>query len=231
MSDNPLVVCVMLTNGSRPDMLERAIRCFHAQTYLNKALLVFHSGPDPFISPTYGVQVVWSPGVPRSIGELRNIANAVAEKDAAIIAHFDDDDWSAPQRLEEQVKHLQSSGAQVVGYREMLFCDSIPGQFCGAWLYRNPHPHYCIGTSLMYWASVWKDDPFPNRKTAEDTIWCLKRKCAAVSAGVMQPRMIASIHGGNTCSKIDPGKVEWTRVPKSDELCRRLMAYEANDAA
>ena len=36
------------------------------------------------------------------------------------------------------------------------------------------------------------------------------------------PRMIASIHGGNTCAAIKPG-VEWTRVLDWDAYCRKEM--------
>jgi hypothetical protein len=230
----PKAAAIMLTNGSRPGMLNRAVRCFRSQTYANKVLIVLNSGPDPFISPTEGVQITWSPGLRRSIGELRNLANKLAVDDGAeILLHMDDDDWSGPGRIQEQVNLLYSTGADVVGYHEMLFwntwlsagigkeSEALTG---GAWLFSSPNPNACLGTSLLYRASAWKETPFPARNTAEDHLWCLKqKKISAVSAGVHAPRMIASVHGDNTCSKITPGAREWTRVKQSDNTCRRLM--------
>ena len=47
-----------------------------------------------------------------------------------ILIHWDDDDYSHPNRIAEQVALLQSSGADAtVGFREMLFWreDALPG--------------------------------------------------------------------------------------------------------
>jgi hypothetical protein len=58
-----------------------------------------------------------------TIGQLRNLAieecSEVFKPD--IIIHFDDDDWSHQNRIAEQVALLQATGADCVGYNEMLF--------------------------------------------------------------------------------------------------------------
>src|SRR6185369_11808099 len=119
----PLVVGVMLT-ADRHDMTRRAIASFEAQTYERKCLLVLDSGREPLNLPTNIRQIYkHMPGVKLTVGELRNVANAMAGG-ADIIAHFDSDDWSHPRRLEEQVALLQASGADVVGYNEILFWES-----------------------------------------------------------------------------------------------------------
>ena len=46
---------------------------------------------------------------------------------ADILVHLDDDDYSHPNRIAEQVVLLQSSGADCVGYREMLFWQNRSG--------------------------------------------------------------------------------------------------------
>lgn len=196
----PTVAAIMLTNGSRPEMFKRAVRSFHSQSYTNKVLIVLHSGPDPFISPTEGIQITWSPGRPRSIGELRNLANGLVT-DADIILHMDDDDWSHPERIGEQVAFLQETGAHAVGYSEMLFwkhnykilgymaADPTPvidarGVMIGvsatikhqvgeAWLYTSPNPNTCLGTSLCYWRKTWESVPFRNIGEGEDHQWSL----------------------------------------------------------
>ena len=57
----------------------------------------------------------------RTIGEKRNFGAGRAR--GAVIAHWDDDDYSAPDRLEDQVGRLLQSGKAVTGYFAMRFTD------------------------------------------------------------------------------------------------------------
>lgn len=223
----PRVLCVMLANG-RQQMVDRAVRCFHEQIYPNRILAVLDSGEKPvLVTRRAGIQVtrLEPDGRQRSIGELRNLANALCiPNEAELIAHWDSDDWSHPLRLTEQVELLQSSGAQVTGYREMLFWDSMWKEFSGAWLYSMGKPSYCLGTSLMYTRKVWERHPFDHRHTGEDTTWLHKVKSVVTASAVSdEPRMIASIHGDNTCARIDPDRKVWRRAPEFDEVCRETM--------
>jgi hypothetical protein len=226
---NPRVLCVMLANG-RQEMVNRAVRSFHSQAYKNKELLVLNSGPTFLYVSTIPAGVHLSllnqDDRQRPIGELRNIANATATHiKADIICHWDSDDWSHPERVSEQVAFLQETGAHAVGYSEMLFWDSRPGAFCGAWLYTSPNPDTCLGTSLCYWRKTWESVPFRNVSEGEDHQWsldlsshrCAMRACSAI------PRMIAHIHGGNSFGAIKPGATEWQRFSGMDQYCREAM--------
>ncbi len=281
----------MLASG-REEMVARAVRSFQAQTYRNKRLLILDNG-RPRIQASLPGNAAYVTADPASIGVLRNVANKFAGQltGADIIAHWDSDDWSHPNRIAEQVALLQSSGAECVGYNEMLFWNTpdavsrreilvdaknirqegydqhglpvmvrkarpfdvnvnLEGE---AWLYRSQLPNYAIGTSMMYWRGTWERNPFPDRSEGcDDLYWHTgdRVKITSVSALLHQvcekieippssddqrswkkyvagpisreSRMIASIHGGNTCAEIKPG-VEWTRVPDWDEYCRREM--------
>lgn len=221
------VCCVLLADG-RPAMVSRAIRSFHNQSYQDKRLVILDSGEDalPF-TPHPDVHVTrLGSGPKRSIGELRNIANAMAIirgplPPNEVIAHWDSDDHSHAERLTEQVAHLETSGAQAVGYHNMIFWDSTKDQ---AWLFSSPNQKYCLGTSLLYWRSTWERIPFPHKSVGEDTEFCLRVKTSAVSSLGKEPRMIASIHDSNTSSKIIPGAREWTRLPRMDEVIGKVMA-------
>jgi len=239
------VLCTMLAAG-RPRMVERAIRSWHSQTYRNKLLIVLDNGAPDLrlrIPSAEGIKVAVLPPAPQplSIGELRNVAAALSVRgamDAEVIAHWDSDDWSHPERLTEQVAFLQSSGAAAVGYREMLFwqCqEGEPARSGEAWLYFGRHPQTCIGTSLMYWRKTWAKHPFPDANTGEDMRWLMTVKAAAQTAmpiyggnpddrSRIWPRMIAHIHGGNTSSRIIPGAKEWQRAREWDEFCAGIMA-------
>ena len=154
----PLVCSVMVT-AYRPALAKRAIDCFRAQTYPNKQILILENG-DATHRPLQ-TDGVCQENRGRTVGELRNDAIALTLKShAEIIMHWDDDDWSHPERIAEQVALLQSSGADAVGYREMLFWreHGAPGnQINGtgeAWIYRQTNPLYALGTSLCYWYSL-----------------------------------------------------------------------------
>jgi len=214
------------------------LKSFREQTYRNKRLLIYDNGDDALfdIRLMDWEQCVWEPRKGRFIGALRNEANRAACEGVDppdIIAHWDSDDWSHPNRLAEQVALLTASypdrPPEAVSYNEMLFWDTSPGQFCGAWLYRSPNPLCPIGTSLAYWRRSWEKQPFANRNIGEDLEWWSRVR--GVMASSMRaraweaPRMIAAIHGGNTVpNPINPESREWKRVPEWDSYCRGVMA-------
>src|SRR5262249_34410079 len=144
---DPTVCCVMLTKD-RPEMAARAIECFRKQTYPSsrRHMLILDTGSrclfDFNVIEEYdnaGITLVGQNDDILSfrgatllggfqhdlvtIGALRNRANllAVHECGADILIHWDDDDWSHPARIKEQVAILQASNYDAVGYREMLF--------------------------------------------------------------------------------------------------------------
>lgn len=207
----PTVCAVMLT-ANRAEMAPRAVACFRAQTYPNKRLLIYDTSlkladmdwhqdtPNESLIPAYPTG--------RTIGELRNCAAQnipSAAFGSEVIIHWDSDDWSHPNRISEQVALLQTSGAQAVGYREMLFWRESRCKECGdyantncdeqgsdphpgeAWLYSNGNPSYACGTSLCYWRKTWEAKPFPalprpDDARGEDTEWLKGLKSVGVSA-------------------------------------------------
>lgn len=183
---NPSVCAVLLTRD-RPEMARRAVESFQAQTYQAKRLLVWDTGTQTLETPWYEEEDY--PDVAHviadrseTIGALRNDANSFWNA-YPIIVHWDSDDWSHPNRITEQVALLQASGADVVGYNEMLFWrdkqvpiytmhgDGAPfpagsAEFAGfeergeAWLYTSLRPTYAPGTTLMYRREYWERNPF-----------------------------------------------------------------------
>lgn len=186
----PLVCAIMLVDG-RPEMVKRAVASFRARSYCNAEMLLFNTALDgrdacdEYESET--IHAVWCPGMNgRTIGALRNYACDLTGEalgiEADIICHWDSDDWSGTQRIAEQVALLDATGADCCGYREAVFWDTRPGQFCGAWVYRSPDTSYAIGASLMYWRKTWERVPFDDVNIAEDRRFTLRVKTVGVSA-------------------------------------------------
>ncbi|MDE2996377.1 MAG: glycosyltransferase family A protein [Bacteroidota bacterium] len=118
MSSTPLVSCVMVT-ADRHDLCRRAIRSYAAQTWTNRQLVVLDNGVEPMESLLqdlpYG-EVVYRhvPNNPdTTIGELRNRSLEMVTGDF-VVPQWDDDDWSAPDRIEQQIGALEKYSADAV---------------------------------------------------------------------------------------------------------------------
>ena len=137
-----------------------------------------------------GVRHLHLPGKP-TIGATRNAGCAAARTD--VVAFFDDDDYSHPRRLEDQVNRLRESGKAVTGYHSMRFTDGREW-----WLYTGA-PDYALGTSLCFRREWWITHPFPNVQVGEDYDFVQmarrERQIISVDAGEM---MWATIHDRNT---------------------------------
>lgn len=142
----------------------------------------------------------------RNIGEKRNFGCAMARGE--FIAHWDDDDYSAPGRIADQVGRLKDSGLAVTAYDSMYFGDAA-----GAWW------HYQgkmtgIGTSLVYRKDWWAGHKFPAKPVCEDSEFMYAalrdKQIITAPAGLL---MAATIHERNT-SKRTLGDSRYKRQPE-----------------
>lgn len=248
---HPTVCAVMLT-CDRPELARRAVECFRAQTYdpVSRMLLIFDTGDLTWFNPASDAeneaQVGFGAAKGWTVGALRNEANSLTSR-FDIILHWDSDDYSHPNRIAEQVALLQSSGADLVGYNEMLFWREPLGkniyldELCmdkgEAWLYRGD----ILGTSMCYWRKTWERVPFLAHGHDNEDIGFAKGVRAAGMKVVtvaatdnrpelrLPPAMIARIHAGNAKNpSYDPAQMRahplhWTRVTAWDDYCRSVM--------
>lgn len=114
----PSVSCLMVTYD-RLGLAKRAIRCFAAQTYANRELVIVTDGEprfrrslERFVAETGVEQVrlvhVDTPGL--SLGALRNLSLSAASGD--VVCQWDDDDCFHPDRIRVQLDSMRAqSGA------------------------------------------------------------------------------------------------------------------------
>lgn len=213
--------------ASRAAFLPLAIESFLAQSYDNREMLILACVADfdslhSLIPADSRIRVLprmpeWCP----TLGEVRNLACREAEGN--IICHFDDDDWSEPGRISDQVERLQVTGKNVTGYHSIVFRELrkvmlVDGgrlrETSGWWRWQSAE-RGAAGTSLCFTRDWWMDHPFPAVHGGEDDqFWAEARDCGAAISADGCEFMYATNHQGNFSGR-SIGGVEWEEIPLS----------------
>ena len=163
----PLVSCILPTKN-RAAYIGDALRSYQSQTYPHKELVIVDNGDDSteaLVRTHAGVDVRYvRVGGKLTTGDMRNLCAKYAQ--GTIICHFDSDDWSAPERVTDQVTRLGDFGV-VTGYHSMLFYDERDGR-CYYWQMPHSPMTFALGTSLCYRREWWRHHPFPALRVGED---------------------------------------------------------------
>jgi len=143
----------------------------------------------------------------RSLGGKRNFLNSQA--DGEWICHWDDDDWSAPDRIERQMAESQMA---VSGFRSVLFWDEPAEQ---AYRYEGAGL-YVVGSSLVYRRSYWEVHRFGGLNEGEDNEFVTAaRGINQLTALEGRASMVATTHCGNTSQRKYHTK-QWRQVDRSE---------------
>ncbi len=184
---------------------EQAVQSFLRQSYPHRELIILDDADDP----TFPLSVGKMDGIHYlrlqerlPIPAKRNWCCQMAK--GTIVCHWDSDDWSAPERISEQVARLTASGKAVTGYHSMLFYDERSLH----WTKYIGHTAYALGTSLCYLKSFWQAHPFrhdPSQSSdniGEDNMLVGEAReleqLISVDAGL---QMVARAHADNTSPK------------------------------
>jgi glycosyltransferase involved in cell wall biosynthesis len=199
MNPGCLVSCIMPT-ANRRRFLPEALRRFLAQDYPDRELVILDDGEDSvadLVPPDPRIRYLYSrPGQP--LGAKRNLACEEARGD--IIAHWDDDDWYAPDRLRHQVDALIAANADLCGLDRVLFLDPAAKR---AWEYVYPpgYTPWVCGATLCYRKSQWRRTPFPEINLGEDTRFVANARDARIASLADNWIFVGLIHGANTSWK------------------------------
>lgn len=224
--DAPLVSAILPTRG-RVALAQRALDCWHAQTWPNKELIIYDdkedkSFKDPNKAGSHGGtdrRIRYYPVPGRlTIGEKRNLCCTRSEGE--YIVHFDSDDWSAPDRISDQMARILAGNKAVTGYHHLLFTSNDTNRwwrFEGPVFNNIPKGRFGVfGTSLLYRRDWWKKHRFvagpQNFSNYEDG--------AFVKAAIQEDQlleapardwMVARVHSDNSSPKGISGS-QWVEV-------------------
>ena len=171
----PSVSCI-LPCGYGDKYVGMAIQCFLDQSYQGRLDLVIVDNNEsevefgvtaPADLDQQRVSVQYHRCSRISVGALRNVGTSVASGEICI--SWDEDDWSHPDRVAQQVSRLQQSGKSVTGWHNILYWD-VEKEQGHKYIYsagRN-HPPYAMGTSQCYLKSFWEKHKFPEDQKVED---------------------------------------------------------------
>lgn len=191
---------------NRRKYLPTAIALFLAQTLVNSELVVVDDSTESVrdIVPVHPRIQYHRLDEHVPTGTKRNICCEKARGE--IIVHWDDDDWSAPERLEDQVTKLKHSGKSLLWYNNILYYNEDSKVACRcfpAHIGKAPH-----GATFCYKREWWAKHRFVDCPVGEDTgfgMAALQAQQATYDdAGEM---MVIRAHGksdsltdrGNTC--------------------------------
>ena len=127
------VSCIMPTRNRRA-FVSQAIWYFLCQDYPNRELIVVDDGSDGIRDLIPDDRRLRYIRLSQPVDLLSKRQIAIDHSCGDYIAHWDDDDWHAPNRLTEQMRALQSSQATCCVIRSVLHYDVFEGQ---AWINRR----------------------------------------------------------------------------------------------
>jgi len=169
MLDQPRV-SVVLTTRDRPRFLQIALRCFAAQTYPNRELVIVDDGIEfpvnEALAASAGARLV-SVNHGASIGAKLNAGIEAAS--GPLCQKMDDDDWYAPDFLETMLAYRTEALKDV--YRPMMTF-VMPFLFfeLDRWEIRRSIDQNVPGATLMFDRDDWLEQPFRNLERDED-VW------------------------------------------------------------
>jgi len=220
-SDGPLISCIMPT-ADRREFVAQALAQFLTQDYPHRELIIVDDGGDSVADLIPREEKIRYLRLDRrsALGTKRNIACEIARGD--LIAHWDDDDWRAPEWLSSQVQTHINDSADLCGLNKVLFYAPASG-LGWRYVYDGARPWLCGGT-LCYTKTFWARAPFRAVNVGEDNDFIWSRQPKRLSVNASDHLYVATIHRGNVSPKHTTGH-RWHPLP-ANRLQAMIRAIE-----
>jgi glycosyltransferase involved in cell wall biosynthesis len=200
-------VTALIPTGNRQHLIPLAISCALSQTYPNFEVLIVDDGIES--TPVPEDPRLRYVRLNSRLLHGAKLNASVQHAQGEILMHFDDDDWSAPGRMQDQVDLLLSSGKQLVGYHEFLIWNTRDRS---VFAYRVPSSPFCPGASQAYFRTWWENHKFRETQTGCDCVFS-REACEAGQAASKDGKemLVVRHHGHNTWSP-QLGCPRWPQV-------------------
>jgi glycosyltransferase involved in cell wall biosynthesis len=166
----PLISCITPITEDRRRFLPALLDSFRRQTYTEKELVIVGDCYAENLT-TPGEAIYCFPAShDLTVGAKLNLCNSLAH--GQFIAHFDSDDISAPERLEDQVQRLTNTEKSVTGYRCVKVIETriVNGKSDTTWKHTCPLDDV-LGASFMYRRNWWASHPFQDTQANDKPFW------------------------------------------------------------
>ncbi len=216
-----------MPTANRRRFVPEAIGLFLAQDYPEKELVILDDGDDGVadLVPS-DPQIRYFHNHRREpIGVKRNRACEEARGD--IIAHWDDDDWYAPQRLRRQIDALIADNADLNGLDRVLFLDAA-ARSAFEYVFPPESGPWVYGATFCYRKALWRRSPFPEINIGEDTRFVFNARDARITALADNRIFVGVIHSANTSPK-HTRDARWQ--PRPLEIIKAAMGQDWGDDA
>src|SRR5260370_6871641 len=132
LQPNPPLVSLVCPTYNRVRYMPIVLRCFSQQTYPSLELIIVDDGTELLTLPADGRihHITLADRTPT--GTKRNIGANHAKGD--IVANLDDDDWSSPHRIEDEVLRLMKTAKPLTAYNASILYNNTTKN-----LYKLPH--------------------------------------------------------------------------------------------
>ena len=133
METYPLISCICVTKNG-PFLLKRAIRCFEAQTYPNKELIILYQEHNLLTKDFLTSEVcnslikVFSVKQSYTLGALRNYA--IENSNGDFFCQWDDDDWHNAFRLDFQYNAIKTNSYDACVIDQWIIFDALNERAC-----------------------------------------------------------------------------------------------------
>lgn len=234
----PMVSCIMPTAG-RPDFVVQSVRYFLRQDYPQRELIILDDAGGEDLALRLPdddrVRYLRLPGR-LSIGAKRN--RGVAEARGEFVAHWDDDDWYAEDRLSSQIRPVLDGEADVTALTAGVFFDLDHWTFwrCSRALHRRMFVGDVHGGTLVYRRGTVGALRYPDRSLAEDAVFL--RRAIASGARLLrienEDRFVYLRHGANSWAFACGSFLDssgWSQVSQPDLPADDLEFYMARSKA
>lgn len=233
MSSLPKVSGLLLV-GYGDKYFRVAADAFLSSTYegeLELILLDNNETPlDPSLIPD-DPRVVYFHSDRKPIGALRNLATSYATGDVCI--NLDEDDWSSPDRVSQQVGRLLSTGKAVTGFHSIYYYNESDRSTYKYWYEpknRN-HPPYACGSSQCYLKAWWEQHKYPETGTEDHPFQLAALHANQLDSVDGAELLVARAHAGSLSFPTQLGKHQQFPAVHKDELPKEFYRAIAPKAA